>query len=230
MAGTQHDVLVTVLCEQPEVLASLIRIVTGQAISPGLEPVDSTVRFVKVAEVRPDVLLADKQRWALLEVQNECDPDKQRRWLMAAGVLLDQRGTMGDVIVVTAQKSVAKWAMTVAHVKTALGTKLELTPVVLYVNNEVIERLLTEEQPELAVVATWAVPHRHGPEAKRVVERAFELTNCLPDALRKTQKRCDHHVVEHADARVVGGDGNGPEEIPADGATATSQGIDRGEV
>jgi len=187
MAGTRHDVLVAILREQPEVLASLVRIVTGRAIAPGLAPVDSTVRFVKVTEVRPDVLLADKQRWVLLEVQNECDPDKQRRWLLAAGVLLDQKGVMGDVIVVTAQKSVATWAMTVAHVETALGTKLELTPVVLHVNNEVIERLLTEEQPELALVATWAVSHRHGPKAKRVVERAFEVTNKLPEALQAIQ-------------------------------------------
>jgi hypothetical protein len=140
-----------------------------------------------VAEVRPDILLADKQRWALLEVQNECDPDKQRRWLLAAGVLLNQKGVMGDLIVVTAQKSVAKWAMTVAHVKTTLGTKLELTPVVLHVSNEVIERLLTEEQPELALVAAWAVSHRHGPKAKRVVERAIEVTNKLPKALQATQ-------------------------------------------
>ena len=146
------------------------------------------MRFIRAAEVRPDVLLAQEHRWALVEVQNDCDQDKQRRWLLAAGVLLDQEGTLGDVIVITARQSVATWALTVAHVATPLGTKLELTPVVLYVSPDMIDRLLTEEQPELAVVATWAVSHRHGPEAKRVVERAIELTAKLPEALQEAQR------------------------------------------
>lgn len=145
------------------------------------------MRFVKVAEVRPDVLLAQERRWALVEVQNECDPEKQRRWLLAASVLLDQTGTLGDVIVITAHQSVATWALTVAHIETRLGTKLELTPVVLHVSPDMIDRLLTEQQPELAVVATWAVSHRHGPAAKRVVERAIELTAKLPEALQEAQ-------------------------------------------
>jgi hypothetical protein len=44
-----------------------------------------------------------------------------------------------------------------------------------------------EQQPELAVVATWAVSHRHGPVAKKVVARAIELTAKLPEALQEAQ-------------------------------------------
>jgi hypothetical protein len=187
VAGTPHDVLVATLREQPTLLAALVHALTGRTLAPGLEPVDSTVRFVKVAEVRPDVLLAQDQRWAIVEVQNERDPDKQRRWVLAAAVLLDQVGTLGDVIVITAHPSVATWALTVAHLETPLGTKLALTPVVLHVSPELIDRLLTERQPELAVVAAWAVSHRHGPAAQRVVERAIELTAKLPEALQDAQ-------------------------------------------
>jgi hypothetical protein len=157
-------------------------------MEPGLEPVDSTVRFVKVAEVRPDVLYAQGRRWAVVEVQNERDPDKQRRWLLAAALLLDQTGVLGDVVVITAQRAVAAWAPTVAHLEAPLGTKLALTPLVLYVSPKLLDRLLTEAQPELAVIATWAVSHRHGPDAKRVVQRAMELTSKLPEALQEAQR------------------------------------------
>ena len=103
MPASPHEVLVATLREQPSLLVALVHALTGRALAPGLEPVDSTVRFVKVAEVRPDVLLAHARRWALVEVQNAPNPDKQRRWLLAAGVLLDQQRVLGDVIVITGQ-------------------------------------------------------------------------------------------------------------------------------
>lgn len=103
-------------------------------------------------------------------------------------MLLDQTGVLGDVIVLTAHRPVAEWALTVAHVETSLGTKLALTPVVLHVGPEALDRLLSAEHPELAVVATWAISHRHGPRAKEVVMRALEVTEHLPAALQETQR------------------------------------------
>jgi hypothetical protein len=150
--------------------------------------VDSTVRFVKTAEVRPDLLLAGEKDWAIVEVQDKIDHDKQRRWLLAVGMLLDQRRMLGDVFVITARRSVAAWARTAAHVRTANGTRLELTPVVLHVGPETIDALLSEKTPSLAVIAAWAVSHRHGPEARRVVERAIEVTGALPADLQDAQK------------------------------------------
>jgi hypothetical protein len=188
MPSTPHEVMVTALREQPALLPMLVRALTGRTMAPDLRPVDSTVRFVKVAEFNPDLLFAREPMWALIEVQNDIDPDKQRRWLLAAGVLLDQTGVLGDVIVLTAHRPVAEWALTVAHVATSLGTKLELTPVVLHVGPETLDRLLSEEHPELAVVATWAISHRHGPRAKEVVMRALEVTERLPATLQETQR------------------------------------------
>jgi hypothetical protein len=180
--------MVTALREQPALLPMLVHALTGRTMAPDLRPVDSTVRFVKVAEFNPDLLFARESMWALIEVQNDIDPDKQRRWLLAAGVLLDQTGVLGDVIVLTAHRPVADWALTVAHVETPLGTKLALTPVVLYVGPEMLDRLLSAEHPELAVVATWAISHRHGPRAKAVVMRALEVTERLPAVLQETQR------------------------------------------
>jgi hypothetical protein len=188
MPGRRHEVLVAMLREQPELLSALVEKLTGSALRPGLSPVDSTARFVKTAEVRPDILLAEGNEWTVVEVQDEVDPDKQRRWLLAASVLLDQKRTLGDVIVITARKSVARWARTAAHVRTALGTRLELWPVVLHVGLDKLDELLSEQAPSLAVIAAWAVSHRHGPQAKRVVERAIEVTLALPPALQEAQK------------------------------------------
>ena len=188
MPGTPHEVMVAALREQPTLLPALVQALTGRTLAPDLAPVDSTVRFVKVAEFNPDLLFAREPRWALVEVQNDIDPDKQRRWLLAAGVLLDQMGVLGDVLVITAHRAVAEWALTVAHVETPLGTKLELTPVVLHVAPETLDRLLSDEHPELAVVAAWAVSHRHGPTAKKVVMRALEVTEKLPVALQEAQR------------------------------------------
>jgi hypothetical protein len=188
MPGTPHEVLIATLREQPALLGTLVHALTGRTLPPGLAPVDSTVRFVKGAEVRPDLLLAHGPRWTLVEVQNAPDPDKQRRWLLAAGVLFDQSRVLGDVIVITASRTVARWARTVAHVATPLGTRLELTPVVLYVSAQTCERLLSEAHPELALIAIWAVSHRHGPAARRVVERAIEVTRKLPAELQQAQR------------------------------------------
>jgi hypothetical protein len=188
MPSRRHEVLVVMLREQPELLAALVQKLTGHTLSPGLSPVDSTVRFVKTAEVRPDLVLAGEKDWAIVEVQDSVDPEKQRRWLLAVGVLFDQRRTLGDVFVITARKSVAAWARTAAHVRTASGTRLELTPVVLHVGPETIDDLLTEQMPSLAVIAAWAISHRHGPEALRVVERAVEVTKALPADLQMAQR------------------------------------------
>jgi hypothetical protein len=54
-----------------------------------------------------------------------------------------------------------------------------------------LDRLPSEDHPELAVVATWAVSHRHGPKAKAVVMRALEVTEHLPVVLQETQLHPD---------------------------------------
>jgi hypothetical protein len=188
MPSRRHEVLVAMLREQPELLSALVEKLTGHTLAHGLSPIDSTTRFVKTAEVRPDLLLAGEKEWAIVEVQDKVDRDKQRRWLLAVGVLFDQRRTLGDVFIITARRSVAAWARTAAHVRTKSGTRLELTPVVLHVGPKTINALLSEKTPSLAVIAAWAVSHRHGPEVRRVMERAIEVTEALPADLQEAQR------------------------------------------
>ena len=82
---------------------------------------------------------------------------------------------------------------------------LELTPVVLHVAPDTLDRLLSDEHPELAVVAAWAVSRRHGPTAKKVVMRALEVTEKLPAALQEAQRmrssRCSVSGCSHGSRR-----------------------------
>jgi hypothetical protein len=55
---------------------------------------------------------------------------------------------------------------------------------VLLVAGRVVDALLDEAHPELAFLAAWAMQHRHGREAVRVVRRAFELSARLDDDLQ----------------------------------------------
>ncbi len=108
---------------------------------------------------------------------------------MAATLQFNATQSMGEVVILTSSRRVAKWARTVAHVRGDFGSRLELSPVVMPITGKAIEALLDEAQPELAFFAAWAVRGRRGPEAQRVVLRAGELTERLPEPLREAAMR-----------------------------------------
>ena len=185
MPGTPHEVLIEALRKQPSLLHALVERLTGVRLPRGLKPSDSTARFVKVAELRMDLILRSGRRgWTIVEVQRGVDPRKGRRWPLVASVLFDQTRTLGDLIVITARRAVARWAERVACVRTRLGTELRLKPVVLYLGDDAGKALLDPRRPELAFFAAWAMQHRHGPKARELVGWAFELADRLPRALR----------------------------------------------
>jgi hypothetical protein len=190
MPSDAHEVLIVALHEQPALLGMLVAKLAGVRLSRGLEPVDATVRFVKSAEVKLDILFRRGRRaWTIVEVQRAIDPKKRRRWLLAVGLLFDQTGTLGDLIVITPRADVARWAERVVHARARLGTEVWLKPAVLHLGQAEVDALLDEEHPELALFAAWAMQHRHGPKARAIVERAIELTERLPRSLRGAQMR-----------------------------------------
>jgi hypothetical protein len=213
--GKPHEVLIVALREQPALLHTLVAKLTGIHLSRGLKPTDATVRFVKPAEIRLDLVLrTGKRNWTIVEVQRGVDPQKRRRWLLAASLLFDQTGVLGDVIVITARRAVARWAEGVAHVRTRLGTELQLKPVVLDLAGAGGNALLDERHPELALFAAWAMQHRHGPEARKVVERAFELTERLPRPLRGAQQRAILSVLSERMLALLREASMNPDKIP----------------
>jgi hypothetical protein len=216
MPGTAHEVLIVALREQPSLLGVLVAKLTGILLPRGFKPVDSVVRFVKTAEVRPDLLffLKRRKRWVIVELQGRPDPEKRRRWLLAASVLLDQTGALGDVVVITARRDVARWAERVAHHQGQLGTKLSLTPLVLHLGEDEVEALLDEQRPELSLFAAWAMQNRHGPKARSVVERALDLTSRLPAPLRRAHMRAIVSVLSERMLAVLREASMNPDKIP----------------
>ncbi|WP_129346167.1 hypothetical protein [Sorangium cellulosum] len=215
MPGTPHEVLIVALREQPGLLGALVSTLTGVKLPRSLKPSDATLRFVKPAELRLDLVYRGGQRrWVLVELQRGVDPAKRRRWPLAASLLHDQTGVAGDVLVITARRAVARWAERVACVRTRLGTVLQLKPVVLHLGAAESKALLDERHPELALFAAWAMQHRHGPRARAVVERAFELTERLPPALRRAQQRAILSVLSERMLALLREASMNPDKIP----------------
>ncbi|WP_437612267.1 hypothetical protein WMF20_08525 [Sorangium sp. So ce834] len=215
MPSTPHEVLIVALREQPGLLGALVSKLTGVKLPRSLKPADATLRFVKPAELRLDLVLqGGRRRWVLVELQRGIDPAKRRRWPLAASLLFSQTGALGDVIVITARRAVARWAERVACVRTRLGTELQLRPVVLHLGADEGKALLDERHPELALFAAWAMQHRHGPGARAVVERAFELTERLPRALRRAQQRAILSVLSERMLELLREASMNPDKIP----------------
>ncbi|WP_438043345.1 hypothetical protein [Sorangium sp. So ce128] len=201
MPGTPHEVLVVALRDRPALLADLFHHLTGCSLGGPTEVVDATVRFTRAIEVRPDLLLRSRQRgWLMVEVQNSIDERKRRSWPLAVSVLVHQEKAMGEVLVITASRRVASWAKRVAHLQGELGTRFELTPRVLLLAGRRVEALLDPMHPELALFAAWAVHHRRGPAARRIVIRALELTekHLTDEPLRDAQARAILAVLSDA--------------------------------
>jgi hypothetical protein len=192
------------LHDQPSLLAELLRQAAGVPLQGPLEVLDATVRFAKTIEVRPDLLFrSPRQRWILFELQNAIDEKKRQSWLLAASVLCFREKAMGEVVILTASRSVAAWARRVGHQRGELGTRLELTPMVILLDRRRVEALLDPAHPELALFAAWAMQKRRGKQALHVVERAIDLSGSLPPALQEAQARAILAVIsEHMYAQL----------------------------
>ena len=191
MPGTPHEVVLLAIRENPELFAEVVRRVIGTETPGPIEVIDSNVRFAASLETRPDLVLRTPNatsKWTIIELQNRKDESKCRSWPLAVSVLL-QRDGMGDVVVITASRSVAAWATRAAHHRGERGTSLGLTPVILLLSKDHTSALLDPARPELAIFAVWAGCRGHGAEARGVAQRALELTEALPARLREGQTR-----------------------------------------
>ena len=163
------------LRERPLLLHDVLTTLGRRPLTAGLAPRDSALRITNPLEVRPDVVYLHGELrgpWAIVDVQRAKDDDKRRRWPAAAGVLLDTRGEMGDVVVITHDAAVARWADTIARVLGPGGTELWLRPIVLQLALAEVDALLAQGRAELAVVAAWAVHDQEGRRARAVVRAA----------------------------------------------------------
>jgi len=185
---------VGVLSQRPELLDLLLRALGHPGLSQPLEARDSTLRVANPLEVRPDVVLlgeGERGAWMIVEVQLARDDDKRRRWLSAAAMLLDARGAMGDLAVITHDASVAAWASEVARDIGPNGTQLVLAPVVVTLTLAEAHRLLTSERGELAMFAAWAVHDQRGGEARARLTVLSARGLVVDPVARERIERCD---------------------------------------
>jgi hypothetical protein len=195
MPSPAHDTAVARIVDDPPILSTLAEKILGKPL-PALPAFDSTARVVRADEIRPDAIFAEKSGpWTALEVQDDEDPDKIRRWPLLVSALHSQRGVMGDLIVLTARAYVGRWAAEACVLVGPRGTELRLKPVVLLLNEQNVEALLDEAHPELAFFAAWAVRHRHGRRAERLVRRALGLSERLPKPLQDELRKCIFNVL-----------------------------------
>ncbi|MFO0607501.1 MAG: hypothetical protein U0324_30325 [Polyangiales bacterium] len=193
MPGSAHETLVSLLQQRPEYLDALLVARGRRAVATSLTAKDSALRVANPLEVRPDVvLLADGERgaWVVVEVQRGRDDDKQRKWLAAAGLLLDARRAMGDVVVITHDASVARWAEGLCAVEGPGGTRLWLEPVVIQLTLAEVDALLAPGRAELALFAAWAVHDQSGARARAVVTRAAETLRAVQDPALRYELTC----------------------------------------
>ena len=215
MPSPAHEVPLQLLHDHPALLATLLEKLGGRAPEGVLEPVNANLRFADPAEVRPDLVFrAERPPWLLLELQNRIDPDKARRWIVAAAIQLDATGVMGEIVILTSSRRVAAWAHEVAHVRGDFGSRFELTPLVLPIVGKAIDALLDEAHPELAFFAAWAVRGRRGPRARRIVDRAVELTERMPDALRDAAVRAIVAVLKEPLLEYLKAIAMNPDQLP----------------
>ncbi|HTN87063.1 MAG TPA: hypothetical protein VL242_25365 [Sorangium sp.] len=221
MPGTAHEVLIVALRDRPALLSDLVERLTGRSLDAPIEVVDPTVRFTRAIEVRPDLLLRSRgPGWLMVEVQNAIDTRKRRSWPLAVSLLVHQEKAMGDVLVITASRHVASWAKRAAHHRGDHGTRLEVTPRVLLLAGRRLEDLLDPARPELALFAAWAMHHRRGPAARRIVLRALELTEQHHDEpLREAQARAIIAVLSDAMLATLREMAMDPDKIPETAAS-----------
>ncbi|MDC0682835.1 hypothetical protein [Sorangium atrum] len=66
--------MIVALREQPGLLGALVSKLTGVQLPRRLRPADATLRFVKPAELRLDLVLhGGRRRWVLVELQRSVD-------------------------------------------------------------------------------------------------------------------------------------------------------------
>jgi hypothetical protein len=107
--------------------------------------------------------------------------------MLGAAALHDGTRQMGELVVITASSSVARWAQRAAHVQGPVGTSLRLSPLVLLLDEKLAGKLLDPAAPELALCAAWAMHDRHDAQAESIVDRAMEVNEALPEPLRTSQ-------------------------------------------
>jgi hypothetical protein len=187
MPSPAHEWMVALLTDDPRRLDVLLRVLRRMGLRARFVVVDAAVHLVNAMELRPDALLIDPDtgRWLALEVQLHIDEEKRTMWPLLAAYLTRKHGTMGDVLVITPDASVAAWAETGWHLEGALGSSHGFAPAVVLLGEREAYALLASPSPEMAVFAAWAMQARKGSAALEIVTAALRRLDEIEDSALK---------------------------------------------
>jgi len=183
--ATIHESVLLWLRDDPSQLRTLLDL-TGHAPCPSpLEVEDSVLRKVLTVDVTPDLVLRspdshEVRRWVIIEVQRQRDEEKARRWPLAMAVMGDRFGPNGELVVITASASVARWARRVAMHKRG-ATRWGVVPTVLLLGPAEADVILAKGPPEMAVFAAWVTQGRKGRRALDLARRALARSDAVED-------------------------------------------------
>ena len=147
MPSHAHEQAISELKNNPVLLQELLRRVKGRYVTGTLAVHDSVLRANPI-EARPDLLFTGDDGWLGVEVQLQPDEAKARRWLLMLVLLINELG-LGDLVVLTHSKRIAKWAATIARWSGRLGGAAHFLPVVLLLDESTVEKLLDPTMPAL---------------------------------------------------------------------------------
>ncbi len=174
MPGTPHEELVKFIGAHPTQLECLLSVARPDCHLQLPKLADSTVRSIKPSQYNPDILFAEGKHgyWVALEVQRKIDHAKATSWAVLIAMLNHQRKCKGDLIIVTHSKGVAAWIRGLSTATGPLGTTLSYAPIVILLDEPIVDRLLDSPDPLASLFAAWSMHQRTNKQAESVAVRA----------------------------------------------------------
>jgi hypothetical protein len=203
MPSLDHEALVMLFRNRPELAAELLRDVCGVTL-PRFRTVatdDSSLSRVTSSADVVTTLTDDASVYGVIvEVQLSCDPDKPFVWPLYHAVLRSRLRAPVWLLVVTVDRAIARWA------SRPIDTGQPGSPFVpIVVGPDVIPRIddaqTARSAPELSVLSVFA--HAETPDAVPIAAAALEAASGLDDETAKLYYDLIHHALPQAARRAL---------------------------
>lgn len=157
------EIVEAALHREPELLRSLLYQLADIELTGELGQLDGL----------PLLAFRVERGWLAVVVLDGIDEARRRSWLAALVEIGQRTGEAGDLLVVTSNKRVARWARRPLRQTGGLGTRVSLAPVVIQVGLDEAEQIVQGPSPQAALVAAWAVQRKVGPRSLAVAQAAL---------------------------------------------------------
>lgn len=164
------EVVEAALCQEPELLRSLVHQLAGAEMEGPLSLLSDA----------PLPTFQSGRSWAALRVLEEPSEQDRAGWPELLAELTRRTGTDGDLVILTPSRDTARWAKKILHREGTLGTKQSLAPVVLRVGLDEAEALLEGPDPRAALLAAWGIQRKDGPRTRTALAMMLSRIDEIP--------------------------------------------------